>query len=116
VGRFNEAHDSRYGHSNPGAPVELVAVRAAAFGDLGHAEPEELAAGGGPPPERSRGVVFAGSEHATSVVTREDRVTGARLEGPLVVEETSATTVVPPGCELTVHRYGSLIISLGREA
>ena len=99
VGRFHEAHDSRYGHSNPGAPVELVAVRAAALGDLGHAEPEELAAGGGPPPQRSRDVVFAGSEHATSVVTRDELGTGARLEGPVVVEETTATTVVPPGCD-----------------
>ena len=41
--RFNEAHDFRYGHSNPGAPVEFVAVRAAALGDLGRAEPEPAA-------------------------------------------------------------------------
>ena len=117
VGRFNEAHDSRYGHSNPGAPVELVAVRAAALGDLGHAEPEELAAGGGPPPAA---LPRRASSRAPSMRPRSSRArtlgTGARLEGPLVVEETTATTVVPPGCALTVDRYGSLIISIGREA
>jgi len=37
IRRFNEAHDFRYGHSNPGAPVEFVALRSAALGDLGHA-------------------------------------------------------------------------------
>ena len=37
------------------------------------------------------------------------------LEGPLVVDEATATTVVPPGCTLSVDRYGSLIISIGKE-
>ena len=38
--RFHEAHDARYGHSNPGAPIEFVVVRTTALGDLGRAEPE----------------------------------------------------------------------------
>ena len=65
VRRFNEAHDFRYGHSNPGAPVEFVSLRAAAFGDLGHAEPEELAAAASAAAgTRTRDVLFDGRRAA----------------------------------------------------
>ncbi len=114
--RFNEAHDFRYGHSNPGAPVEFVSLRAAAFGDLGHAEPEELAAAGREPAQRMRDVLFDGAEHPTAILRREELAVGSELEGPLVVEEVTATTVVPPGCTLSVDRYGSLVILIGKEA
>ena len=115
VQRFNEAHDFRYGHSNPGAPVEFVSVRAAAFGDLGHAEPEELSAAGAPEGTRTRDVRFEGAELPTTIFAREELPVNTTLEGPLVVDEATATTVVPPGCTLSVDRYGSLIISIGKE-
>jgi N-methylhydantoinase A len=115
--RFNEAHELRYGHSNPGAPVELVAVRAAALGDLGHAEPEDYPARNGRLPERTRDVLFDGAAHPTRVLRREEDLgAGASFDGPLIVEETTATTVVPPGSTLTVDRFGSLVISIGAEA
>jgi N-methylhydantoinase A len=114
--RFNEAHDFRYGHSNPGAPVEFVSLRAAAFGDLGHAEPEELAAPGPAQAERTREVLFDGTEHPTRILRRDELGVGSELEGPLVIEEVTATTVVPPGCTLSVDRYGSLVILIGKEA
>ena len=40
--RFHEAHDARYGHSNPGAPVEFVTARTTLLGELGRAAPEQL--------------------------------------------------------------------------
>lgn len=114
--RFNEAHEFRYGHSNPGAPVEFVSLRAAAFGDLGRAEPEELATPGAVPAEWTRDVLFDGTEHPTRILRRDELGVGSELEGPLVVEEVTATTVVPPGCTLSVDRYGSLVILIGKEA
>jgi len=116
IRRFNEAHDFRYGHSNPGAPVEFVALRSAALGDLGHAEPEELQASPETPPSRTRSVVFDGAEHPTTTFSRDDLGVGTRLDGPLIVEEATATTVVPPDCTLTVDRYGSLVVTIGKES
>jgi N-methylhydantoinase A len=113
--RFNTAHDFRYGHSNPGAPVEFVSLRAAAFGDLGRAEPEELAVSDGAAAQRTREVFFNGVEHHTAILSRDELDVGTDLEGPLVVEEVTATTVVPPGSTLTVDRYGSLVIAIGKE-
>jgi N-methylhydantoinase A len=114
--RFNEAHEFRYGHSNPGAPTEFVAVRAAALGDLGHAEPEAIPGAAVGPTGRARDVVFDGKGWPATVVERGELAPGAVLEGPAIVEEATATTVVPPGCSLEVDRYGSLIVRTGKES
>jgi N-methylhydantoinase A len=114
--RFNEAHDFRYGHSNPGAPIEFVAVRAAALGDLGHADPETVAASDERAVGRSRDVIFDRKEWPTIVVDRGDLAAGAVLEGPAIVEEGTATTVVPPGCSLSIDRFGSLIVRTGKDS
>jgi N-methylhydantoinase A len=114
--RFNEAHEFRYGHSNPGAPVEFVAVRAAALGDLGHAQPEELAAGAPPAGPRTRDVVFDGRPTPTAILERGDLAAGTTFEGPAIVEEGTATTVVPPGCHVSIDRYGLLLVRTGKEA
>jgi N-methylhydantoinase A len=114
--RFNQAHDFRYGHSNPGAPIEFVAVRAAALGDLGHADPEPVAAGERQPSGRVRNVIFDRKEWPTTVVDRRDLAAGSVLEGPAIVEEGTATTVVPPGCSLSVDRFGSLVVRTGKDS
>jgi N-methylhydantoinase A len=36
---------------------------------------------------------------------------GIAVSGPLVVEEDGATTIVPPGFELTVDDYGNLVLT-----
>ena len=37
------------------------------------------------------------------------------LEGPAVIEEATATTVVPPGATLRVDPFGSLVITATSE-
>jgi N-methylhydantoinase A len=113
--RFDEAHELRYGHSNPGAPVEFVAVRAAALGDLGHAEPEEIPAGSPPESARTRDVVFDGAPTPTAIFERSALAAGATVMGPAIVEEGTATTVVPPRCRVSIDRYGLLLVRTGKE-
>src|SRR5207248_1565844 len=112
--RFHEAHDARYGHSNPGAPVELVAARTAAIGELGHAEPERLAAGEPPAPRRRR-AVFGRTAHELVVVHRDELGAGVELAGPAIVEEQTATTIVPPAWRLRVEESGTLLLTRKNE-
>ena len=115
-GRFHEAHGTRFGHANPGAPVEVVVVRAAALGDLGRAEPTRLEEGADAGhPSESRQVVFGRAEHEAGVVHRDDLGRGAVVEGPAVISEQTATTVVPPGARATVDAFGTLVVSVGEE-
>jgi N-methylhydantoinase A len=114
--RFDEAHELRFGHANPGAPVELVVARSTALGDLGRAEPVALdeQADAAFPSDR-REVTFARATHDATVVRRDDLRRGSSLAGPAVISEQTATTVVPPGAAVTVDAYGTLVVSVGEE-
>ncbi|MBU2666157.1 hydantoinase/oxoprolinase family protein [Actinoplanes bogorensis] len=110
--RFADLHKARYGHANLGAPIEFVALRTAAFGDLGRPDPQKWAVS-----DKSdfaheiSTVVFDGVPQDTIVARRDDLFVGHTFDGPAVVVEATATTVVPPGYSVAVDEIGSLIIS-----
>lgn len=114
--RFDDAHLERFGHSNPGAPVEIVAVRTVAFGDMGRSDPRRVTAEKHADyPYEVREVTFGKEAMPTRVVRRDDLRPGAVLEGPAVVVEQTATTVMPPGTHLVVDELGVLTIRVTKE-
>ncbi|MFI6478779.1 hydantoinase/oxoprolinase family protein [Nonomuraea sp. NPDC050663] len=106
--RYAEAHTARYGHATPEAAVEFVLLRSTGLGSFPRAQAappvalEHAAA--------VRTVVFDGVEHQTPVVRRA--ALSGELAGPAVVVEETATTVVPPGCLVSVDEFGFLIIKV----
>jgi N-methylhydantoinase A len=58
-----------------------------------------------------RPVTFGGQVHDTRFIPRDAVAPGDRLAGPLIVEEQSCTSVVPPGYVLTQDALGNLIIA-----
>lgn len=108
-GAFHDGHRVRYGHSTPGAPAEFVNLRVAAFGRVG-AEAAGFQPELGDAALGRRPVVFSGERRETLAVLRSRLEPGARLEGPLVVEEETATTVLPPRHTLEVDEFGNLVI------
>jgi N-methylhydantoinase A len=115
--RFDEAHDQRFGHANPGAPVELVALRSTGLGDLGRVQPQRSGPRtNGRYPYEERPIVFGRGERTARIVRRDDVAAGAVIEGPAVIVEATATTVVPPGSTLMVDDFGSLVIAVRTEA
>jgi N-methylhydantoinase A len=58
-----------------------------------------------------RMVVFDGLEHETPVLMREWLAAESRHEGPVVIEEQSSTTVVPPGHVATLDEHANILIS-----
>jgi N-methylhydantoinase A len=110
--RFHSAHEARHGHANRGAPVEFVAIRLVGIGEIETAESRPLAGR----PERAadqhgRSVIFRGHGQDTSVVYRADMVPEAAVHGPAIIEEPTATTVVPPGFVASVEPRGSLVLA-----
>jgi 5-oxoprolinase (ATP-hydrolysing) len=47
-------------------------------------------------------------EHDVPVFRRDDLAAGAALNGPVIVEEKTSTTVVEPGWALRVDREGNM--------
>jgi N-methylhydantoinase A len=76
----------------------------------GRAEPERLAAREAPV-ERRREAVFGHTVHETTVVGRVELGAGAELDGPAIVDEQTATTIVPPGWRLRVQQSATLLLT-----
>jgi N-methylhydantoinase A len=114
---FQRAHDRAYGFSAPGEPVELVNLRLTAIGKITKPSLRELR-----PKEEdlraglleTRPVYFAesGGYVDCPVYDRYRLSTGHRLNGPAIVVELDSTTVIHPGYQAEVDKFGNLILSL----
>lgn len=114
---FEARHREEYGYDVPGRAVEIVNCRLQAIGrvptvaDAGQESGvciEAIARGERPVWFRSEGDFLP-----TPVFDRADLPPGARVEGPAVIEEMSATTLLHPGQSARVDRVGNIIIELG---
>ncbi|MDE0306379.1 MAG: hydantoinase/oxoprolinase family protein [Albidovulum sp.] len=109
---FDRAYDRQYGHSSPGARIEMANIRVSAIGRLSKPEiaaPSEAEAG----PRRNRKVYFSGMLRETAVLDRADINYDAIVDGPAIIEEGTATTLLPPGWTARLVDGGHL--SLKRE-
>ncbi|MEM7704845.1 MAG: hydantoinase/oxoprolinase family protein [Pseudomonadota bacterium] len=113
VAAFHESHERRYGHGSPGAPVEFVNLRLAAFGALVRSDFEEPGQGGAEadPVLGERQAIYGGQELPTPVYDRLKLTSSHSLAGPAIIEEKSATTVVPPGWVARVDDIGNILIT-----
>jgi N-methylhydantoinase A len=109
---FHDAHRVRYGHATPGAPVEFVHLRLAAMGRIrADAVPYRPSSNGAVAKAASRPIIFDNETHETPVVHRSTIPPGEQRQGPLVIEEPSSTTVVPPGYRIEMDETGNLVIT-----
>lgn len=118
---FHTTHQTRYGHSTPDAPIEFVNLRLAAQGRLQRktarsAVPDSAQDSLDDPLQDpqigSRDAIFDGTAHPTPVLRRDWIHAGAEYSGPLIIEEDSATTVVPPGYHVRLDEQGNIIITV----
>ena len=114
---FDDAHQLRYSHSAPEESADVVSLRVSAIGSLTKPRLPEIAQGASAPPESARkgarSVVFEGyGELEAAVFERAALLSGNRIDGPAVIEEPAATTIVEPGDSLTVNGFGHLVIKL----
>ena len=119
--RFEDAHQRRYGFIMPwkGLVIEAASVEAIGSVEAGgnpFAAQDVHGAGGGsgaasrPEPVARAGVWFGGEERETPIYPREALGTGAVLDGPAVVLESTATTVVEPGWRAILAASGDLLL------
>ncbi len=109
-GQFAQAHEVRYGHSNPGEAVEFVNLRMTGYGAGRRPVRKALPTGGVPEPEAIEKVSFAGDWVNTPIYLRAKLPGGVSIEGPIVVLEGACTTLVPPGWKVFVSRQGHLLL------
>ncbi len=108
---FGEAHHLRYGHSAQD-PIEIVSLRLAVIGETQkpklldvpvHGSLSEALTG-------TRETYLRGAWRKASVYDRAKLPTDAVFEGPALIEEPSASIVVPPGWRVSVGTYSALLL------
>src|SRR5467141_663054 len=110
VAQFETAYRKQFSFLMPGKPliVEAVSVEAIAPGEV-HAEEKTREGKPGKPVESIR--VFTGGKwHAAPLYRREDLGPGERIEGPAIIAEANATTVVEPEWRATVTPLNHLVL------
>jgi len=112
--RFHELYQQTYGHSNPEEKTELANIRVEARGLISSSsneiEAKLVSEATRDDKLRRRQVYFYGSHWDTRFANRSELGGKETLSGPLVIEEKSCTTVVPPDYSVRKDGYGNLII------
>ena len=106
---FRAAHQALYGFTIE-APVEFVTVRVEATGRMPVVATRPLAAAPFPAPGDTRTVHFADGSASVPVLARERLGAGAACDGPAVVTQLDALTLVPSGWRAVVRASGSLLL------
>jgi N-methylhydantoinase A len=123
--RFHEAHEQRYGYSYRRATdrgttgrqaIEWVNLRVTGIGPIARPKLRELPPGNERPARALTGrrtVIFTEKAVECPVYERTLLAPGDALNGPAIVEEYGATTVVYPGQRIVADRFGNLILTRG---
>ncbi|MBI4612405.1 MAG: hydantoinase/oxoprolinase family protein [Planctomycetes bacterium] len=111
-GRFHALHRERYGHAHEGWETELVLLRVRAVGRTLFPEPVPESEGSSDSSGARLGSCRAVFKEPADAVLydREGLRPGHRFQGPAIVVEMSATTVVPPGWTARVDRFRNLVL------
>jgi N-methylhydantoinase A len=113
VAAFHKLHERLYTFAQEDTPVEIVTLRVDARGVFPAPAICELPPAG--PLEDARigtQTAFLASGPAEAAIYARDRLgCGARIQGPAILTQLDATTLLLPGQVGVVDRFGSLIVT-----
>ena len=114
---FETAYSRAFSRLLPGLGIRIVNLRTAAIGRRPRVDLSALAPGAGASLDTARTgerKVWFGGWRETTIWSRLDLPVGAVIEGPAILEQPDATTVVPPGQRGRVDTLGNLILERSR--
>ena len=113
---FADAHERAYGHAMPD-PIEMVALRFTGIGQVQAPELPLLKRGtGGTPKADGERMVYVGNgkRQAYKLYSRDNFSFGDVIEGPAVINEHTATTIMHQGDRAEVGQFGEIVIQVGK--
>ena len=112
---FHQAHLREYGYNVPDRTIEIINCRVRAIGQVVRAEqpkiPEATAVSA---PGSRRSVCFGAADGwvESAIYDRDTLGAGVEIQGPVVIEEMSSTTVIAPRQSVRVDDFGNLIVRI----
>jgi N-methylhydantoinase A len=111
---FHRAHERTFGYAARNAAVELVNLRLAARAHEYAHRPRRIARATHAPAPIDRVSAIADGRRRTIPVYQRDQLgAGARLRGPSLIVELSATAYVAPGFAMRVDDFGNIHLEAG---
>ena len=107
---FHETYKKQFGHSTPEGPLEFINLRLIAEGKINKSNSLKSEKNSNAVESFSRNITFYNKEFNTEVLNRSNIQSNKKINGPLIVEEETATTVIPPHYVLEKDEFGNLII------
>ena len=118
VASFHQEHNKQFGYCSPDDAVHVVSCRVVATGLATRVTTVPPAVREGRAAPRETRPVYFETEAAwvdCPVYWRDDLSPGAALEGPAIVEQLDATTVMYPDDVARVDACGNIMIAVGHE-
>ncbi|MBV9631179.1 MAG: hydantoinase/oxoprolinase family protein, partial [Xanthobacteraceae bacterium] len=111
---FEQTYAASFSRLLPGLAIRIVSLRVTAIGRRPHFDFAICAPSASAPPAKTdaatRPVWFGGGWRDTRIYPRLDLPVGTLIEGPAILEQPDATTVIEPGLRGRVDRLGNLIV------
>ena len=108
---FHETYEKQYGHSTPEGPCEFINLRLIAIGQIEKSGSIKSAGEDTEIVDSKREVIFNQKPHNTDVFNRQNIETNNKFNGPAIIEESTATTVIPPNYNIVKDDFGNIIIT-----
>jgi len=115
VAAFHRLHERLYTFAQEDTPVEIVTLRVDARGIFPTPAMHELPPVGALEQARvgTQSVFFEAGRAESGIYARERLGAGARIDGPAILTQLDATTLLLPGQVGVVDRFGNLIVREG---
>ena len=107
---FHETYKKQFGHSTPEGPLEFINLRLIAEGKINKSNSLKSEKDLNVVQNSSRNITFNNEKFNTEILNRSNIQSNKKINGPLIVEEETATTVIPPHYVLEKDEFGNLII------
>lgn len=115
--RFDEVYWNRFGVELPEIRAVLVNVHTAVIGkrdslDLADLKSVDCKETLDAAELERRDVMFNGAWHQTPVYSRDYLPENAIIQGPAIINQLDTTSVIEPGCQVTIDLIGNLIVEV----
>ncbi|MGH7155351.1 MAG: hydantoinase/oxoprolinase family protein, partial [Acetobacteraceae bacterium] len=108
---FHAQHQRLYGHADPAAHIEILGLRVRVRGPLPRPPAIPAAAQQAvAKPAGKRRARFNRGWHETPIYRWSDLPPGWRATGPAIVEQETATVVIPPDFTVSLGPFGDLVL------
>lgn len=117
VEAFHKEHRRLYGHANPDASIQIIAINLIV---TGHSTKPTLPVRTLDPRNMTARTTMTawldGANRAVQLFRRDELTAGASFTSPCVIAQDDTTTIVPPGFTGRVDGHGNLILTLEETA